>query len=160
MKEINFSAVLKVYDSIEELPEDVQNLVKEAISARNNAYAPYSRFKVGAALLTEDNDVVIGSNQENASYPSGLCAERTAIYYAGARFPEKVIKTIVITAKASDKILTSPIPPCGACRQALVEYEVKQQSPVAVYFMGEEGQIYKVNSVRDLLPFIFDKASL
>lgn len=160
MKEINFSAVLKVYESLEELPQDVQDLMNQAITARDNAYAPYSQFKVGAALLTEDSEVVIGSNQENASYPSGLCAERTAIYYAGAKFPERAIKKIAINAKALSKVLIEPIPPCGACRQALVEYEVKQNQPIEVYFMGEKGPIYKANSVGDLLPFIFDKANL
>ena len=88
MKEVKIETVLEVYDAIRDLPEDVQELMQACIEARNNAYAPYSKFNVGAAILLENNEVIIGSNQENASYPSGLCAERTAIYYAGAKYPE------------------------------------------------------------------------
>ena len=134
--------------------------MKQAIQARDHAYAPYSSFKVGAALLMDNNEVVIGSNQENASYPSGLCAERTAIYYAGAKYPQMLIKAIAISAKSLHKEITSPIPPCGACRQAISEYEVNQEKGIPIYFMGEKGKVYRAKSIKELLPFIFDKFNL
>lgn len=160
MKSLVITSTLDVYESIDELPEDVQLLMEKACSARDNAYAPYSKFQVGAAILLENEEVVIGSNQENASYPSGLCAERTAIYYAGARFPGAHIKTIAITAKSLNHRLMTPIPPCGACRQAIAEYEVKQESPIEIYFMGETGKVVKSGSLKELLPLVFDNSYL
>lgn len=160
MKPITITSTLEVYESVEETPEDVQELMQKAIKVRNSAYAPYSNFKVGAALLLENGEMVLGSNQENASYPSGLCAERTAVYAAGANFPDVNIKKIAITAKSMRHQVLSPVPPCGACRQALVEYEVKQEAPIEMYFMGETGNVMKANSVKDLLPLIFDNTRL
>ena len=160
MKPFNVTSNFEVYDAVEELPEAIQDLMKEAVLARDNAYAPYSQFKVGAALALDNNEVVTGSNQENASYPSGLCAERTAIYYAGARYPESQIENIAISAKSMKHKVEAPVPPCGACRQALVEYEVKQEAEIAVYFMGESGKVMKANSIKDLLPLIFDNSAL
>ena len=112
------------------------------------------------AIALNNNEVVTGSNQENASYPSGLCAERTAIYYAGAAFPEAQIQNIAISAKSMRHLVEAPVPPCGACRQALVEYEVKQETDIAVYFMGETGKVMKANSIKDLLPLIFENSVL
>lgn len=160
MKPLKVTSNFEVYDAVEELPETIQDLMKEAVLARDNAYAPYSQFKVGAALVLDNQEVVTGSNQENASYPSGLCAERTAIYYAGARYPESQIKNIAISAKSMKHKVDAPVPPCGACRQALVEYEVKQKAEIAVYFMGESGKVMKANSIKDLLPLIFDNSAL
>lgn len=160
MKPIKVTSNFEVYDSVEELPKPIQDLMKEAVVARDNAYAPYSQFKVGAALALDNKEVVTGSNQENASYPSGLCAERTAIYYAGARYPKAQIQNIAISAKSMKHKVEAPVPPCGACRQALVEYEVKQDAEIAVYFMGESGQVMKANSIKDLLPLIFDNSAL
>ena len=160
MKPLKVTSNFEVYDAVEELPETIQDLMKEAVLARDNAYAPYSRFKVGAALVLDNQEVVTGSNQENASYPSGLCAERTAIYYAGARYPEAQIQNIAISAKSMKHKVDAPVPPCGACRQALVEYEVKQKAEIAVYFMGESGKVMKANSIKDLLPLIFDNSAL
>ena len=160
MKPLKVTSNFEVYDSVEELPEAIQNLMKEAVVVRDNAYAPYSQFKVGAALALNNKEVVTGSNQENASYPSGLCAERTAIYYAGARYPEAQIENIAISAKSMKHKVEAPVPPCGACRQALVEYEVKQEAEIAVYFMGESGKVMKANSIKDLLPLIFDNSAL
>ena len=134
--------------------------MEEAIIARNNAYAPYSKFKVGAALILENDEIVIGSNQENAAYPSGLCAERVAIFQAGSKFPGKIIKTLAITAASETNKTDKPIPPCGACRQAIAEYEFKQEQPIEIYFMGETGEIYLSDSLSNLLPFSFDKTSL
>jgi cytidine deaminase len=160
MKEISFQTNLKVFSNLEELPKNIQILMEEAIIARNNAYAPYSKFKVGAALVLENDEIVIGSNQENAAYPSGLCAERVAIFQAGSKFPGKIIKTLAITAASETNKTDKPIPPCGACRQAIAEYEFKQEQPIEIYFMGETGEIYLSDSLSNLLPFSFDKTSL
>lgn len=160
MKPVTITSRLEVYDSIDELDEDVKNLMLKAHEARDNAYAPYSNFKVGAALLLENGEIITGSNQENASYPSGLCAERTAVYYAGAKYPEEPIKRMVISAKSMNHRVVTPTPPCGACRQAIAEYEVKQESPIEIFFMGELGKVVKANSIKDLLPLIFDNTCL
>lgn len=160
MKPLTITSRLEVYDSIDETPEDVQELMQKAIEVRDTAYAPYSKFKVGAAIYLENDEIVVGSNQENASYPSGLCAERTAVYYAGAKFPETRILKIAISAKSMRHQVVSPVPPCGACRQALVEYEVKQEEAIELYFMGETGKVVKADSVKDLLPLIFDSSCL
>ncbi|MDT0641442.1 cytidine deaminase [Zunongwangia sp. F363] len=160
MKPLTFTSSLEVYDSLGELPEDIQDLMKEAFKARDTAYAPYSKFNVGAAILLENGETVIGSNQENASYPSGLCAERTAFYFAGAKHPGVKMQKVAISAKSHQRAMENPVPPCGACRQAMVEYEVKQNAPIVLYFMGETGKVAKAKSVQDLLPFIFDSSCL
>lgn len=160
MKEVKIESTLYVFDSLEEVPEDIQSLMEQAIDAREKAYSPYSKFNVGAALFLENGEVITGNNQENASYPSGLCAERTAIYYAGAQFPNIKILKMAITAGSQIKITSNPIPPCGACRQAIAEYEVKQESPIEIYFMGETGKVIKSNSLANLLPLVFDKSVL
>lgn len=160
MKIIKIESELEVYESIRELPHDIVNLMKAATEARELAYAPYSNFKVGAAILLENNEIVTGNNQENASYPSGLCAERTAIYYASAKYPDTVIKRIALTASSDNHITDKPIPPCGACRQAISEYEIKQDLPIEIYFMGIKGKVVKARSLSDLLPLAFDKSVL
>lgn len=160
MKEVKIESTLYVFKNIDELPKDVLTLMHKAIKAREKAYAPYSSFCVGAAILLDNNEVVTGNNQENASYPSGLCAERTAIYYAGAKYPETRVIRMAITAGSKKNKTTSPIPPCGACRQAIAEYEIKQKAPIEIYFMGETGQVIKSNSLADLLPLGFNKSVL
>jgi cytidine deaminase len=160
MKEIKIQSTIYVFDTIEELPKDIVLLMNKAIEAREKAYAPYSNFNVGAALLLDNNEIITGSNQENASYPSGLCAERTAIYYANSQYPNNRIVRMAISAGSKKNKTTSPIPPCGACRQAIAEYEVKQDFPIEIYFMGEIGKIAKSDSLANLLPFIFDKSVL
>lgn len=160
MKKITVESSFTVFSSLDELPKDVQDLMQKAVDARKKAYAPYSKFHVGAAILLDDDEIVTGSNQENASYPSGLCAERTAIYYAGANHPNAKIKTMAISAASQNRKTTKPIPPCGACRQAISEYETKQDLPIEIYFMGEEGDIVKSDSLENLLPFVFKKSSL
>ena len=160
MKEVKIETTLYVYNTIKELPEGVRNLMSKAAEARDKAYAPYSKFNVGAALLLDNGEVIIGSNQENASYPSGLCAERTAIYYKGAKYPDaKILKMAIIAGSKVNKT-TKPIPPCGACRQTMVEYEINQESPIEIYFMGETGKVAKSSSVKNLLPLVFDKSLL
>ena len=160
MKEVKIESTLFVYETIDELPEDVFLLIQKAIESREMAYAPYSKFKVGAAILLDSGEVVTGNNQENASYPSGLCAERTAIYYAGANYPNAKILRMAISASSNNSITTKPIPPCGACRQAIAEYEIKQNAPIEIYFMGKTGDVMRSNSLSDLLPLVFDKSQL
>ncbi len=160
MKTITISADLEVYDNEAELPGDVQSLMEQAIEAREKSYSPYSQFKVGAAILLDNGEVVTGSNQENASYPAGLCAERTAIFYAGAKYPEAKILKMALTARSENHQMEVPTPPCGSCRQAIAEYEVKQEQPIEIYFMGEKGKVVKSNSISDLLPLIFDNSYL
>lgn len=160
MKKINIESTFEIYDSIKELESSAQALLQKAAEARKKAYAPYSKFLVGAALELENGELISGSNQENASYPSGLCAERTAVYYAGAEFPNQKILRMAIVAGSSITPTTKPIPPCGACRQALSEYEVKQNTPMKLYFMGTSGQIAVSKSVENILPWIFDKTVL
>lgn len=160
MKEVKIESIFKVYEGLSELPNDIQQLMQSAINTRENAYAPYSKFKVGAAILLDNNEVVVGSNQENASYPSGLCAERTAIYYAGAKYPNAKILKIAITASSQNQVTDSPIPPCGACRQSISEYEIKQEQPIEIYFMGATGKVVKSNSLANLLPLGFDRSFL
>ncbi|MEM6685922.1 MAG: cytidine deaminase [Bacteroidota bacterium] len=160
MQEIKITATLTCYDTIEELPQHIQKLMQHAVEAREKAYAPYSKFKVGAAIRLENGVVVTGSNQENAAYPSGLCAERVAIFHAGAKYPNVKMLELFITATSEIHINKTPIPPCGACRQAIAEYEMRQDTPIEIYFMGAEGKIMKSNSLKDLLPLVFDKSYL
>jgi cytidine deaminase len=160
MKEISVTSSFLVYDSIEELQNDVQDLMKQAIEVRKKAYAPYSQFRVGAALLLDNGKIILGSNQENAAYPSGLCAERVAIFHAGSIYPEAKILKMAITAASDNNQTKAPIPPCGSCRQSIAEYEIKQDTPIEIYFMGEIGEIYKSTSLKNLLPFMFDKKFL
>ncbi|MDO5972164.1 cytidine deaminase [Flavivirga aquimarina] len=160
MKEIKIATTLYLYDDLDALPKEVILLMQKAIEARDKAYAPYSNFSVGAALLLDNGKIITGSNQENASYPSGLCAERTAIYYAGSQYPKAKIIRMAISAGSKNKQTTEPIPPCGACRQAIAEYEIKQDTPIEIYFMGSTGKVAKSNSLANLLPLVFDRSVL
>ena len=157
MKQVNINTTFTAYQSIEELPKDVQSLMEQAVAIRKNAYAPYSKFRVGAAILLDNDKIVLGSNQENAAYPSGLCAERVAIFQTGAIYPDAKIIKMAISAASDTNPTLSPIPPCGGCRQSISEYEFKQNSPIEIYFMGESGEIYKSDSIKNLLPLTFDK---
>lgn len=160
MKEITITTKFKVFDSTTDLPNDVQNLMEQAVAIRKNAYAPYSKFRVGVALVLNNGKIVTGSNQENAAYPSGLCAERVAIFYAGSIYPDAKVLKMAITAASDTNQTTAPIPPCGSCRQSIAEYEIRQETPIEIYFMGEIGTIYKSESLKNLLPFMFDKKFL
>jgi cytidine deaminase len=160
MKDIIITTQFSVFESVEQLPNDIQNLMAQAVAVRENAYAPYSKFRVGAAILLDNGKVILGSNQENAAYPSGLCAERVAVFQAGSIYPDAKILKMAITAASDTNQTTAPIPPCGSCRQSIAEYEIKQESPIEIYFMGEIGAIYKSASLKNLLPFMFDKKFL
>lgn len=160
MGKIKIEAELEVFESVSDLPTAIQNLMNKAHQARENAYAPYSLFKVGAAILMDSGKIITGNNQENAAFPSGLCAERVAAFSAGSQFPNEIFKAMALTAGSVKHKTISPIPPCGACRQSLAEYEVNQGTPISIYFMGESGKVVKANSVKDLLPLIFDNSYL
>lgn len=144
-----------LFETLEELSPSFQSLMQEAVLARANAYAPYSNFNVGAAVLLDNGVIVRGNNQENAAYPSGLCAERVAIFYASAQYPGVPIKAIAVTANTHLDPLETPASPCGNCRQTLAEYQQKQSTPIPIIFMGASGKIVCCNSVLDLLPFAF-----
>lgn len=160
MKKLEITTPITIYDSVKELPNSVQMLMDKAVKIRKTAYAPYSKFHVGTAFLLENGEVITGNNQENAAYPSGMCAERVAVWQAASRFPDVKIKTIAITASSKDNPVKKPVAPCGACRQALSEYEIKQEANIEIYFMGETGEIIKTDSLHDLLPLAFDKSFL
>lgn len=160
MKKQTIAFELEVYESLEELSSEDRALMLEAIEARKNAYAPYSNFQVGAALLLANGAVVIGNNQENASYPSGLCAERVAVFQAGAKYPGMVFKSIAISATSINYQVDSPAAPCGNCRQSISEYEVKQKQPIQIVMMGEVGEVIKCNSIGDILPLAFTDSFL
>ena len=157
-KKISFD--ISIYDSMEELAPEDKLLMFEAIAARKNAYAPYSKFRVGAAVKMGNGETVIGSNQENASYPSGLCAERVAIFHAGAKFPGVAVKTIAITATSDTYQVSVPAAPCGNCRQAIFEYEFKQKQPIRILLMGEKGNVIVCRAIEDLLPLGFNSTFL
>ncbi|CAM4311009.1 cytidine deaminase [Flavobacterium terrigena] len=160
MKEIQIETKLSVFESFDELSQSEKEYMNQAIEIRKNAYAPYSKFLVGAAIVLDNGIVLQGSNQENAAYPSGLCAERVTIFYAGANYPNNKIVKLFISATPSDRDSENPIPPCGSCRQAIAEYEIKQDLPIEIYFMGAKGAVFKSDSLKNLLPFMFDKSNL
>src|SRR5690606_11681215 len=138
---------LLVYRSKEELGVEDAGLMENAISARKRAYSPYSNFEVGAAILLGNGDIVEGNNQENACYPAGLCAERVAIFYASSKYPGVSIKTIAVSATSRDYVMDRPAAPCGNCRQAISEYEIRQDSPISIIMSGETGEVLKCHSI-------------
>lgn len=160
MKKKKIEFELEVYQSLDELPKELSHLLIKAEESRKKAYAPYSNFQVGAAILLENGQIVLGNNQENAAYPSGMCAERVAIFYAGANYPDQRILALAISAASQDYIVDHPAGPCGSCRQAISEYETKQKSPIKLVLRGEEGEIFVVDSIADLLPLGFDNTFL
>ena len=143
-----------------DLPSHLLNLVLEAEAISANAYAPYSKFNVGAALLLGNGTIVTGANQENAAYPSGICAERTAIYYASAKHPNEQILDIAFAAKRSGENNFLAVAPCGACRQAILEYESKQELSIMQVIPLGDDNFAVVPAIANLLPFSFDKDSL
>ena len=160
MKEITITSTFKVYASLNELSVAHKELCLSAQNILKNAYAPYSNFFVGAAVLLEDGTIVTGTNQENAAYPSGLCAERVAIFYASSIHPNKKVVAVAVATKSNrPNSNTTPTPPCGACRQALSEYEVKYHSHIKILMLGENGEVYESQSVANLLPLMFSSES-
>ena len=152
-KEIKIA--FKEYDSLDQMETSDMELAKAAVEAMELSYAPYSNFNVGAAVRLEDGEIVKGANQENAAYPSGLCAERTAMFYAGASRPDKAMTGIAIAAGQNRKLTDTPATPCGACRQVMAQYQLKGGRPMAVIMVGAS-KIWKFDKVDDILPLIFD----
>lgn len=142
-------------DSHAELNPQEQKLVKLAREMTEKAYAPYSEFFVGAAVLLGNGEIITGSNQENGAYPSGLCAERVAVFAASAMFPGVPMKVIAVSAKSTRLKMEEPVSPCGACRQVLLEYEILQKAPIRVLLAKEDGKILIIEKVHDLLPLSF-----
>lgn len=157
-REIKFS--VQVYSGVNELSAEDAALVAKAKSVLQHAYAPYSNFRVGAAVLLANGEVVTGSNQENASFPVGICAEGTALSAASSLYPNVAIDTIAVTVKSGNHIIAKPVAPCGICRQRLLEYETRFNNSIQVIMIGEEGEVYKVNTVKDLLPLYFSNTDL
>lgn len=143
----------------DELNTEYQNLIHQAKEQVKKAYAPYSGFHVGAALQLENGEIFTGSNQENAAYPSGLCAERVAMFYANAQFPDVAVKTLAIAAFTNDSFLPDPVTPCGSCRQVLLETETRFDKDITVLLYGTE-HVYLIENVKQLLPLCFEKESL
>jgi len=159
-KKITGNYSYEVYESHESLNKTDHELLIAAKSALINAYAPYSNFSVGAAVLLEDGVIITGNNQENAAYPSGLCAERVAIFYASSQHPNKKIIAIAVSANSKDLKINIPVPPCGACRQAMAEYEIKFDSAISLIMGGESGEVFISPSISNLLPLLFSAKNL
>lgn len=147
-----------VYEGVEALEGEEQRLWDKAKEALKYSYSPYSDFAVGAALLLEDGSMVSGSNQENAAFPSGVCAERVAVWKAATEGPSRKFRTLALTTARNTG--AAPVSPCGSCRQVLSEFEERSGDPLRLLFPGGHGRIIAVERVRDLLPFPFDTASL
>ena len=143
------------YERLEELDPNDKKVACAAIEAMKGSYAPYSRFNVGAAVMLEDGVIVKGSNQENAAYPSGICAERTAMFYASSNRPDGVMTTIAVAGGLKGELAANPATPCGACRQVMAQYQLKGGKPIAVILVGAS-RIWKFKKVDDILPLIFD----
>ena len=139
----------------EELSEQDRQLIESAKQATQQSYAPYSQFHVGAAVLLEDGTTITGTNQENAAYPSGLCAERTALFYASSAHPDKAIVALAIAAHTKGEFTNNPISPCGACRQVMLEIEQRHARPIRILLYGTEGVYVIEGGVRELLPLTF-----
>jgi cytidine deaminase len=159
MKTTEIKIVIHEFENIDELPVNDQNLLLEARRITGQAYAPYSGFHVGAAVLLENGLIVSGNNQENSAYPSGLCAERVALFYANANYPDSGVKTIAISAAKNDVLVNEPVKPCGSCRQALAETEVRFKAPIRIILDGQDG-ILVLNGVESLLPLSFSNKAL
>lgn len=154
MKKIEITIPIEVIEHNELNPQDAR-LVELARKATYRSYAPYSHFRVGAAIELDNGEIIEGANQENAAFPSGTCAERSACFYAHSRYPEAKFNKIVIAARGTDdEFVDNPIPPCGACRQALLEYETLAGRDVEVLLVGRDC-VYRLPSVKSLLPLAF-----
>lgn len=160
MKNREIRIFIEEYAEEEQLPEKDQLLLTQAAQAMTSSYAPYSDFHVGAALMLHDGHIVSGSNQENAAYPSGLCAERVALFYAKSTFPDAVVSRMAITAYADHFIMDKPVTPCGACRQVLAETEKRQGAPIRIIMRGPTGVTQIVDGIENLLPLMFHEEKL
>lgn len=159
MKELNIQIPIRIYE-YEELTAADRELIDAACEATKRSYAPYSHFSVGAAARLKKGIIVTGTNQENAAYPSGLCAERTTLFYANSQYPDQAVETLAIAARNErDEFLEDPIPPCGACRQVMLETEKRFGNPMRVLLYGKKG-IYELKNIEALLPLSFDASAM
>lgn len=156
MKNVKQEICYRLFDSSSELESKDQELLEAAVAATDTAYAPYSKFHVGAAVLLENGEVVQGSNQENAAYPSGLCAERVALFAAASHYPETTIKAVAITACFNDSNELLAVSPCGDCRQVLAEYEHRYQSGIKMILTAGQGKVMVIEDAKTLLPLMFN----
>lgn len=157
-QEIKFS--LRVFENASELSKEDADLLAEAKNVLQNSYSPYSRFKVSAVILLTNGKAVSGTNQENAAFPAGVCAEGIALGAAASLYPGTALKKIAITVKSGTHVLNHPVAPCGICRQKLLEYETRFNNNIEIILQGEEGKIFFVKSVKDLLPLHFSNSDL
>ena len=158
MEQITYETRIKVYQPTE-IPAEFIPLIDEAKLQTQKSYALYSGFKVGAAIMLANGIVVGGNNQENSAYPSGLCAERTAMFYANSQYPDTAVLTLAIAAFTNGEVTSEPIAPCGACRQVLLETENRYDKPIKIILYGTD-KIYVLENVKQLLPVSFGKDSL
>lgn len=160
MRKFVIKSTIYQYESVEELPEKEQELVRLAHESAQRAYTPYSGFRVGAALLLQNGSIITGNNQENAAYPSGCCAERTALFYANSVHPDSAVEVMAIAAiNKNGYPVDNPVYPCGACRQVMIEAEIRYGSDQRIIFTGKD-KILAVASVKDILPLWFDNKFL
>ena len=156
MKELELKSVIQACQ-MDELSTEEQHLVNLAIEATHRSYAPYSHFHVGAAVRLENGEEIIGCNQENAAYPSGLCAERTALFSAGAQYPDVPVEMLAIAARGTDgELLSEPVSPCGSCRQVIIESETRAGHPIRILLYGRKC-IYVIDGIRALMPLMFSE---
>lgn len=156
MKELELKSVIQACQ-MDELSTEEQHLVNLAIEATHRSYAPYSHFHVGAAVRLENGEEIIGCNQENAAYPSGLCAERTALFSAGAQYPDVPVEMLAIAARGTDgELLSEPVSPCGSCRQVIIESETRAGHPIRILLYGRK-YIYVIDGIGKLMPLLFSE---
>ncbi|MFT4094421.1 MAG: cytidine deaminase [Niabella sp.] len=160
MKEYSYSFSYQVFEDIAQLAKDDADLLQQARELTAIAYAPYSHFQVASAAKLANGHIVKGTNQENASFPVGICAERSLLAAVGTQFANEIIKTIAITYNPRQGQSNKPISPCGMCRQALLEYELRVKHPIRMLLSGMQGQVYVINTAKDLLPFAFSEGDL
>jgi cytidine deaminase len=160
MKKITLQSEIKVAASIDELNSSDTEILLRAKEAAKGAYAPYSNFKVGSAVLLENGVIVIGNNQENAAFPVTMCGERNAIFSASAQYPNTPIIAVAITIISANGNIDRPVPPCGSCRQVIYETETRHQKDIRIVLQGDSGDIYIIDSVKDILPIFFDSSFL
>ncbi len=159
MAQVQFTINYEEFSSPEEMDPVDQKLIAEALDAQKGSYSPFSHFQVGAALLLADGTIVKGANQENVAYPSGLCAERTAMFAAGANYPDTPMVTLAIAGSDHGVLCESPASPCGSCRQVMAQYQQKFGRPIQIILVGSK-RIRKFQKVDDILPFIFDSLTM
>jgi cytidine deaminase len=160
MKIRNIKIEIEEYENEDSLPQSDKQLLDLATTAIDGSYAPYSEFHVGAAAQLDNGEFIMGSNQENAAYPSGLCAERVALFHAKHQYPESTVKTLAITAKADHFNIDHPIMPCGACRQVIAEVQNRQKEKIRIILRGEVGAVQVINGIENLLPLMFNEEKL